>query len=396
MAICLNMIVKDESANLPRLFASVAGVADCFVVSDTGSGDGTPDLLDRLSDRYGIPGIVATHPWVDFSTNRNIALKAALEARRAGDIRFDWLMVIDADEELLVKDPAWRGKLTPGSSHVAYKRGASISFQHDLLLWAEGQDWAWEGGVHAYVRNAVRGHRIAHTNSLAVKYGDFIGAKTRSFANPQEKAQADLSNLKSELEGKSPGPDNAHRFFQLGYAYRNTGDFADCARTMLSVADCQDTSSELSYAALVVAGQTIGDVPGQGSEAMRCFERAMRVDGDRWEAPYHMAVGLRRKRESGRAREMLESRLERGFSDVGLYWKEHPVYEWRLAYDLCFLRSLTGDRQASACLAEELLATGGLPGMEEGFLRQLLKLPTDGASDCSPDGGMEDGNPMGR
>jgi hypothetical protein len=63
-----------------------------------------------------------------------------------------------------------------------------------------------------------------------------------------------------------------------------------------------------------------------------------------------------------------------GYTDKGLYWKEHPVYEWRLAYELCFLRSLTGDGHRVAEWAEPLLASGRLPAVEEGFLRQLLNL----------------------
>jgi glycosyltransferase involved in cell wall biosynthesis len=374
MRICLNMIVRDEAPNLPRLFASVQGVADCFVVSDTGSRDGTRELLDVLSERYGIPGIVTSDPWVDFSTNRNLALDAALQAQSRGVMRFDWLMVIDADEELVVNDPSWRSSLSPGNSHVAYKRGRDISFQHDLLLWVEGRHWNWEGGVHAYVRNALPGHRSVHIDSLAIAYGDFTGAKTRSFANPMEKAQADVSRLEAELGSEPAGSDNVHRFFQLAYAYRNTGDIAGCLRTMQAVADSPHSGKELTYAALVVAGQSISEMEDHGSKAIECFERAMRIDGQRWEAPYHLAVSLRRKKEPGRARELLESRHAMGYTDKGLYWKEHPVYEWRLAYELCFLRSLTGDGHRVAEWAEPLLASGRLPAVEEGFLRQLLNL----------------------
>ena len=46
MGICLNMIVKDEAANLERLFASLYKSIDYYVISDTGSSDNT--ILENL------------------------------------------------------------------------------------------------------------------------------------------------------------------------------------------------------------------------------------------------------------------------------------------------------------------------------------------------------------
>ena len=60
--ICLNMIVRNEARNLPRLFASLQGQVDYFVIADTGSTDETPALLVELGKQFGIPGEVHGHP----------------------------------------------------------------------------------------------------------------------------------------------------------------------------------------------------------------------------------------------------------------------------------------------------------------------------------------------
>ena len=45
MGICVNMIVKNESANLPRLFKSLENVVDFYVIYDTGSTDNTIEKM---------------------------------------------------------------------------------------------------------------------------------------------------------------------------------------------------------------------------------------------------------------------------------------------------------------------------------------------------------------
>ncbi len=80
------LIVKDESDQLPRCLRSLAPVADQVVVVDTGSRDGTVEVARAHGAR------VAVVPWRgDFSAARNAALGLA-----SGD----WILVLDADEEL--------------------------------------------------------------------------------------------------------------------------------------------------------------------------------------------------------------------------------------------------------------------------------------------------------
>ena len=72
--ICLNMIVKNETKVLRRLFPSLHGCIDYYVISDTGSTDGTQDLIRELGEKYGIPGEINEEPWQNFGYNRNVAL----------------------------------------------------------------------------------------------------------------------------------------------------------------------------------------------------------------------------------------------------------------------------------------------------------------------------------
>lgn len=83
-SLCLCMIVRNEAALLPRFLASTVGLWDQFVAVDTGSDDGSQELLAAAGAE------VMEIPWPDdFAKARNIALDQA---------ECDWILVLDADE----------------------------------------------------------------------------------------------------------------------------------------------------------------------------------------------------------------------------------------------------------------------------------------------------------
>jgi glycosyltransferase involved in cell wall biosynthesis len=92
-AICLNMIVKNEAHVIRRCLESVRPFIDTWVIVDTGSTDGTQDIIrDYFKD---IPGELFERPWKNFGANRTEALALARQ-------RGDYVFVIDADDELVI------------------------------------------------------------------------------------------------------------------------------------------------------------------------------------------------------------------------------------------------------------------------------------------------------
>src|SRR3954467_653686 len=89
--VCLNMIVRDESAVIERCLASVRPHVDHWVIVDTGSMDDTIERIRRAMDP--VPGDVFERPWRDFGHNRTEALELARN-------RADYVLFIDADETL--------------------------------------------------------------------------------------------------------------------------------------------------------------------------------------------------------------------------------------------------------------------------------------------------------
>src|SRR5687767_10746710 len=103
------MIVKNEAANIGRCLESARGLFDRAAVVDTGSTDGTQDLVRSL-----VPDVLLEeHAWVDFPTNRNQAL------RLAESTGCDYLLILDADDELVDKPHGW-GDLTADVYYLHY------------------------------------------------------------------------------------------------------------------------------------------------------------------------------------------------------------------------------------------------------------------------------------
>ena len=73
--ICLSIIVKNESQVIERMLKSVTPILDFYCVIDTGSTDGTQEIIKKFFEEAGIPGKVIDHPWVNFEDARNKAVQ---------------------------------------------------------------------------------------------------------------------------------------------------------------------------------------------------------------------------------------------------------------------------------------------------------------------------------
>jgi hypothetical protein len=138
--ICLSMIIRDESQVILKCLESVKHVIDSFIICDTGSTDNTISIIESWALQNNIPGSIHCHTWVDFSTNRNMALELSRD-------KADYSLIIDADEYLV-----YSGTSLEDLTHDGYE---IISEYNDLIykrlqLLNNKLPWVFHNVIHEY------------------------------------------------------------------------------------------------------------------------------------------------------------------------------------------------------------------------------------------------------
>ncbi|MBN2398492.1 MAG: glycosyltransferase [Deltaproteobacteria bacterium] len=106
----LCMIARDEEQTIGRALDSVKGIVDEIIVVDTGSSDGTREIVKECGGR-----VVESEWQDDFSAARNVALHEAGGA---------YVLFLDADEYIDPRDRLGLGllkKLLPSDGNAAYR-----------------------------------------------------------------------------------------------------------------------------------------------------------------------------------------------------------------------------------------------------------------------------------
>src|SRR3984893_14033380 len=127
---CLNMIVKNEMANLERCLGAVADHIACWVIGDTGSTDGTQDFIRRFFAAPNLPGELHSFPFHDFAQARN----AALDCAYASPLAYDYLLLDDADMELVVEDRGFRDALEAPGYRLIQRADSGLTYWNARLV----------------------------------------------------------------------------------------------------------------------------------------------------------------------------------------------------------------------------------------------------------------------
>jgi hypothetical protein len=227
--ICLSMIVRNESNVILKCLNSVKSIIDTFVICDTGSTDNTISIIENWALTNNISGTVYEHIWVDFSTNRNLALNLSRD-------KADYSLIIDADE-YLVFDSEDLEDLTADGYQI-------ISEYNDLVykrlqLLSNKLPWVFHNVIHEYP-DAPDIKSIGTITSFK-NIPTPLGSRS---ADPN-KYYKDCLLLEIEL-GKYPT--NSRYIFYLAQSYKDCGNYKmalDYYNKRLSLGSDKPNSSEI-------------------------------------------------------------------------------------------------------------------------------------------------------
>jgi len=200
--ICLNMIVKNEAANIIRCLASVRPLVDCAVIVDTGSTDMTRELIHAFCDRENLELEMYDFAFTTWDATRNEALDRALD--NGFDTQFDYLLFVDADMEAFgsIDDEA----LTAPAYSVRQRHG-SLEWRNFRLVRRDANP-RFVGVTHEYT--SLEG-RIEPLDTLW--FVDHCDG-----GNRPNKFERDIALLEGGLK---TDPLNARYWYYLGQSYRD-------------------------------------------------------------------------------------------------------------------------------------------------------------------------------
>ena len=202
----LNMIVRNESARIVRCLAAVAPHINCWAITDTGSTDGTPELIQEFFKAVNIPGMLSKCEFVDFSQARNFALH---QAQNLG-LPCDYIILQDADMELKVYDPDWHKLFTDGRSYDMFQLAGTLHYQNRRII-KRGEPMGYRGVTHEYL-DVESGGCVPKEAAHFIDHADG--------ANRPDKYKRDIQLLKKGLKAE---PDNVRYMYYLAQSYKEAG-----------------------------------------------------------------------------------------------------------------------------------------------------------------------------
>lgn len=356
MRVCLNMIVKNEAAVIERCLRSALPHVQSWAIADTGSTDGTQDIVRRLLAH--LPGELIERPWVDFATNRNEALDLA---RRHGD----YALIIDADDVLEVDPRRTFGGLD-GPGYALEIVDKVTRYWRDALVRLD-VDWTWQGVLHEHLTCS----QLDGVRKLGGARIRRIGGGARSQGELGEKYRRDVEVLRRALADE---PGNTRYAFYLAQSLNDAGESAEAIDAYHRRVEMGGWAEEVYFSKLMIArlkqrlGHSFEDVVSAYLDA-RNFRPA------RAESACFLAQYLRIQGRYEEARDHARSACATPLPADSLMVNHH-AYSWLPRYELAASLYMLRDYAGCIDVCREMLTDPLLPAAEVPRIRQNIDAAT--------------------
>jgi glycosyltransferase involved in cell wall biosynthesis len=217
--ICLTMIVKNESANMVRLFNSVKQIIDMISIVDTGSTDDTVSTIEKWGSENKIPTKVHYKEFKNFAYNRTHSVTAA----KMTYPEVDYFLLSDADFEWEINvNHKFDKVLLTEDKYLVNQYNKSLKYFNIRLL-SSKLDWECVGRTHEYWRDIGTGREIrsSRLTTLVINDHEDGGCKENKFSRDEKLLKEGLSDPDEEK-----GLKTRYKFY-LGQTLSDIGRFED-------------------------------------------------------------------------------------------------------------------------------------------------------------------------
>lgn len=340
--VCLNMIVKDEAPVIRRCLESVRPLIDTWVILDTGSSDGTQDVIREVFK--DLPGALHESPWKGFDGSRSEAIDLARD-------RADYLLFIDADDLMEVEQGFRMPELTHDAYRVALHDGPIIHWRPALV--STRLPWRYVGVLHEYLECGEPYSRGTFTGANILSVGG--GARLRD--GQRNKYLRDAEILE---EGLVKEPDNARYVFYLAQSWRDAGE-PEKALAAYDRRAAMGGWGEEVFCAHLYAARLAARLERPAAEVMDRYLRAHESRPSRAEALGDLARYCRENGPRWPLAHLFAKAAARIPYPSDILFVEFDWYNWRALDELAVAAYWTGEYEETMACCEQLLADGKLP-----------------------------------
>lgn len=342
--VCLNMIVKNESKVITRCLNSTLPMIDYWVIVDTGSTDGTQEIIKDFMKEKGIPGELHESPWVNFAHNRNEALRLAKD-------KGDYVFFIDADEYFVYKPDFKLPELSKDSYYIFVDFNGLRYVRTHLIN--NHLDWEWIGVLHEYLES--RNSRLPRSIGIVEGVTNHVTTEGDRSQDPK-KFQKDAMTLETALKDD---PTNSRNVFYLAQSYRDGGEAEQALKNYEKRATMGGWDEEVFVSLLQVA-KLQERLKRPSEDVISSYKRAYQYRPSRAEPLYYLAGYYRKKGEHDTA-----YRVATLASTVGvpkdILFVEMWIYDYGVPLELSACAYWTQHYEECQKLSLELLNKSTLP-----------------------------------
>jgi hypothetical protein len=342
--ICLCMIVKNEAGVLARCLRSCRGLIDCWVICDTGSCDGTQELIAR--ELEGIPGELCQHEWVDFGHNRSALMELAVG-------RADYLLLIDADMTVVQSAPLGALK---ADAYMLRQGDERFDYRNKRLVRGDLR-WRYVGATHEYLSCLDAERTVERLDALTIDDHGDGGSKADKFERDQALLQAELREQ----------PENARATFYLAQTQRDLGTQTGDAEVLAAARDLYERRAGMGgwEEEVCCAWRQVGRLSaelGEWPRASAAFVAAWEARPSRLEAVHDLVTGLLDRHQHHTAHRFTALAAGGGLAvPEDILFVEPWVYRWGLLFQHSVAAYWCGELDASIRACKRLLAIESLP-----------------------------------